>query len=159
MLADADPNAPWWVAIGLGATTVVLAAVRVYDYYQRKRIERRGAEYGIDSEIRQDRTEEQKTARRDSETEAWRVVDRLTKEVEGHKSEIDEILADHAAKIKDIEDRERECTEERAADKMILRILVTWAKKQRNPPPIPDDVLARLVDGSRPHQPLPGEIK
>lgn len=161
MFADTDPISPWWVAGGLAVSTLAFAALRVYDAFRKNKIEWDKGQHGLDREVRQELTEEQRVARRDSETEAWKVVDRLTKEVEGHKAEIDEILESHAVKIKDIETRERECTEERAADKMVLRILVTWAKKQKNPPPIPDDVLARLTaDGSSSlHLPLPGEPK
>lgn len=150
---EGDPvvPSPWWVAGGLGVTTIVFAALRVYDYYKRKKAEWDAKQQSLDAarrkfetETRQDLTEEQKEARRDSETEAWRVVDRLTIEVEGFTE-----------KIRAVEDRERVCAEERAGERMILRILVVWARKQKNPPPIPDDVLDKLSEGSGMHLPLP----
>lgn len=152
LVADIDPNAPWWVAGAMSIVTISLAALRVYDYYKKKRSAWTKDDYAHQQEVKQDLTEEQREARRDSATEAWQVVDRLTKEVEGH-----------GAKLREIEERERKCSEDRAEEqaahaqtRTMLRMLVAWARKQRNPPPIPEDMLRQLNldDGSKPHNKL-----
>lgn len=144
MFEEANPNTPWWVAGSLGIVTVVLAALRVYDYYKRLKPQWDTAQHKADIEVRRELTQEQREARRDSEEEAWRVVDRLR----------DELVA-LTERLAETEERERECTEGRAVDRTVLQILVAWAQRQKNPPPIPAYLLAQFVDGSGPHIPLP----
>lgn len=136
-----DGNSPWWVTAGFGIVAVVLAVLRVYDFYRLKRDEGRERRIKLDATEARETNEQQKEARRDAATEAWEVVDRLTREIEGC-----------AEKIKAIEERERQCIEDRA----VLRMVAAWAMRQKNPPPIPQSVLARLSDGSATHPPVEG---
>ncbi len=146
--ADVDPSAPWWLTGGLAVVTLALSALRAYDFFQKKRLERRQNEHKVDHAIRHDVTEEQKEARRDATTEAWDVVDRQN-----------DIIEKQEQRIQAIEDHDRLCAEERAKDKTILRIIITWALEQRKPPPIPVDLLRQYLEptgGSGPHSPLEG---
>lgn len=164
LLADIDPNAPWWVAagagviaVGIGGTKLVEAGVRAWGKWRKARTV-------AASEDAEASTAHQQKVRRDAADEAWAVVDRLTAELSGYDSKLKAILETHAGKIKDIEARERECSEDRALEreqhattKAFLRMMVSWAKKQKNPPPFPDELLLQLdTDGSGTHTKSPG---
>lgn len=146
LFADGDATTVPLFAWILGAVNVGFAAAGLY-FYVRSTNRKQQVEHESAG------SERKKLARRDAATEAVPVVARLSKEVEDQEKEI----AALKGTVKDIQERERACSEERAADKVILQFLVTWAVRQRNPPPIPPDVLARFVaDGSGSHAPLPG---
>jgi hypothetical protein len=142
-----NSNNPWWLAGALGTVSVVLAALRAWDYFRNRRDEARGRQIQLDATQTREAASQQKEARRDAASEAWEVVDRLNEEVERLTS-----------KVREIEERERDCAEGRAAERAVLLVMIAWAGKQRNPPPIPEDVLARLKkDGSGGHAIAPGD--
>lgn len=149
--ADGNDNSPWW-ALGVGsAIGVGYGLIRLYVFLRDQVAESKAKREALAAQGRKNLTEEQKAARRDAATEAVPVVERLILEVQGQTRKIE----DQAKEIRDIQERERECSEERAADKVLLRILVGWARRQPNPPPIPEDVLAQFGgDGSGSHAPL-----
>ncbi len=168
ILGDADPNSPWWVAAGLGAAGVVYGGIRVLDYYRRKKIKWQTAENDLVAHIKDRSAEQQREARRDATDEAWQVVDRLTRELEAFDGKLKLILLAHAQKINEIEARERECAEDRATEvanhartKTVLYMMMAWAKKQKNPLEVPDELLAHLSSdlppGSNMHRVLPLE--
>lgn len=151
LFAEGD-NSPWWV---LGAGSMIGAGygvVKLYVFVRDQIAESKAKREAIASTTRKARTDEQRLAREVAATEAVPVVERLIQEVQKQNLKITE----QAGEIRDIQKRERACSEERATDKVILRILVIWARAQENPPPIPDDVLAMYVDGSATHSPLTG---
>lgn len=134
----------WWVAGALGVATVLLAFLHVADRFKQKRAEWRKTDQELDAVDRKNLTDEQREADRVADVESDNVIERLKIEI-----------GEQAAKIAAIESRERACFEERANDKLLIRILAVWAKRQKNPPPIPDDILEKYLEGSGVHPPLP----
>ena len=143
------PNSPWWVAAALGAIMVAYAAARFYFHVKATR---------RSDAAEQDQHDESKEARRRraASEEAWQVVDRLNKVIEGYGPKIEalEQKADAA------ESRAAQCQQDHAATLAALRIVVAWGRAQKNPLPLPDDWIDRLgVSGSDTHRPLPDEGK
>lgn len=143
---------PVWVGVPTVIATI-LAIAKGWDVLKGYRVKWKSADHDLDIKVDKDLTDRQREVRRDSATEAWATCDRLTANISALE-----------IKIVAIETREKECAEERATDqarhattKMVLRLLIGWAKGQKNPPPIPDDILADLLnDGqSKEHTPIP----
>lgn len=142
---------PWLLGLGSSAAAIFLTILRVWDYYKGKSLKWKSAAAQTDRDIEKGLSERQKEVRRDITTEAWSLNDRQTK-----------IIEDLEKKVNDAIERERQCTEERAQEqaqhatvKMVLRLVVAWARGQKNPPPIPDDILRELFsEGSGAHMPL-----
>ena len=178
VLADMDPNAPWWVGVGISVMGLVVAIayamLKVVDAYKVKSREWRKLDADADGDEDKTLTNQQRTERRDSAVEAWLVVDRMTKEIEGHDGKLKAVLEAHAAKIKDIEERERQCNEDRAMDRAacaedrvtdraqyaalhaVVRMMGAWIQSQKNAMPGLADILRGLdANGSGPHQPVP----
>ncbi len=146
-----DNNTPWWVAGVMSLLSIGYAVLKLVDYFKGKRLGWRKDEHDLDKVQKQALTEEQIEARQVAAKEAVPVVERLLLEVAQQADEIKE----KDKRIAELEKLERHCSQERASDKMLLFILATWAKTQKNPPPIPDDVLKEIT-GSRSHTPLEG---
>lgn len=131
-----DGNSPWWAVGIMAAIGVGYALFRFYDFMRSKnRVASR--------ETSREDAADQREARRDAATEAWDVVERQNEEI-GRLGE----------RIQEIEARERKCAEDRAGDRMVLKILAVWSQRQKNPPPIPVDVLRQYTDGDTP-SPVP----
>lgn len=144
---------PWYVVGVTGMTSAILIIAKAYDVIKGYRNKWKSADHELDIKVDKDLTDRQRDIRRDSATDAWATCDRLTANIQALEQ-----------KIYQIELRERECAEERATDqakhatvKMVLRLLIGWAKTQKNPPPIPDDILADLLNEgqSKDHTPIP----
>ena len=141
---DPPPGAPWWVAWGLGGLAVLAGALHLYDRWRTKRNEWAASTHKTESTVREDLTEEQKEARRDSAAEAWEVVDKFKLLVKEQADQIAELLK-----------RDRVSQEREVKCRTALRILFMWSKNRKNPPPIPADLLEEFGEGSGLHTPLP----
>lgn len=125
-MADEVPG--WVVAIGASVPVLIGAGYAMFKFVQKVRIGNRAYD---------------REGRRDAVAEAWELLDALE------------------AKMAAAEERERQCQQarttelaEKAKILTVLRILVAWARKQKNPPPIPDDLLQLADSGSGQHTPV-----
>ncbi len=156
MFADLEqainPNAPWWVGGIMSVLGIGYAIVRLYAYFKEKKVLWDKAQHELDATKKHAMTDEQIEARENAHKEQVPVVERLLKEIESQSREILNLKGE----IAEVKETERECSEQRTRERVVLIILIKWAKKQKSPPPIPEDMLKDIEDGSRPHIPVGG---
>lgn len=153
MFADIDPNTLLWGGGTGGVIGICYALLKLYDHFRKKRVEWETAEHEQRETEKHSVTEEQILTRRTAAIEAVPVVERLTLEIEAQDRKIKEL----EKSVQEIEERERECSEARREDRVLLVILATWARTQKNAPPIPEEMLKRFIVDNR-SPPLPGSV-
>lgn len=130
-------DGPVWVAASVSIIGIGYALFRFIFWLL-------GKKRGYIQEGKANRNEQAKIERRDAATEAWEVVDRLTKEVEGHAIAI-AALQDREQKANE---RTAKCEAEHGETRGRLMVIEAWARQKglRIPP--------RSVDSGR-YDPLP----